>query len=881
VEGVLERLKSALANRYLIERELGSGGMATVYLARDLKHDRPVALKVLRPELVAVLGAERFLAEIRITAKLDHPHILTLIDSGEAAGLLYYVLPYVQGESLRARLEREKQLGIEEALRITRQVASALDYAHRHGVIHRDIKPENVLLFENEAMLADFGIALAVREAGGNRLTESGLSLGTPQYMSPEQATGDRTLDARSDVYSLGAVLYEMLAGEPPVTGPTVQAVIAKLLTERPVRLRSVRDAVPERLEAAVAKALAKVPADRFASAAAFAAALEAAEAAPAETPRRGRWLVPAAVVGVVVVVVAVASIWGLVRGRPAAPPRELERIQVTFTGNAGVPAISEDGQRVAYAARQCDEGGGCTEDIVVQDVGGAGSVIVTRGLTWVGGIHWSADGRYLLFDGSFFPLTGVFSVPSLGGEALYLGCCSGRLTPGGDTALVALPPRGDSLASVRWVTIADGVVHDSVFFPGSWAVGDLYAEAFPDGRRLFLTRSRWDYQDAFIVTRTGEWIDSLHLEGPRESFYQPAFLSPEGDALLTVVPRGGAPGDLDVLAYGVDPNGRIARPPDTLLRRLPARYGASVARNRMLVYAGGPVEHVLWALRRTSPDSMRFEERRLLSATGSLIGRLSPTGARVLAGRGVPVGDRRLVQLSVLPFDGGPETLLSPPQDLVDADWVQDGKSVMITVRRDADSVAVLRLDAASGRSEPVGIFAADQLGNLRPLPQGGLLVTTRSGRELRRMGVPGLADSTFHLPEGAYEFYDIDPSPDGRDFVSASWATGWDSIMVHRISLTDGGVTRLASFTEGAWVEGARWLADGTIIVEIAETDWNLAWYRVPEAGGQPVRLGTAPHYPADYSFSADGQRVVALAKDVRSDVYLIRNFGEMLRR
>ncbi len=233
------RLTAALAGRYAIERELGAGGMATVYLARDLKHNREVALKVLRPELAAVLGAERFLQEIRISARLDHPHILTLIDSGETEGFVWYVLPYVRGESLRNKLTREQQLSIEETVRIATQVASALDYAHRHGVIHRDIKPENILLHEGEAVVADFGIALAVREAGGPRLTETGLSLGTPQYMSPEQATGGRALDARSDVYSLAAVVYEMLAGEPPHTGPTVQAVIAKLLTERPTRLRT------------------------------------------------------------------------------------------------------------------------------------------------------------------------------------------------------------------------------------------------------------------------------------------------------------------------------------------------------------------------------------------------------------------------------------------------------------------------------------------------------------------------------------------------------------------------------------------------------------------------------------------------------------------
>src|SRR5438445_5256106 len=269
------RLADALAERYRIERELGAGGMATVYLARDLKHDRQVAVKVLRPELGAVLGADRFLAEIRITAGLDHPHILTLIDSGEADGRLYYVLPFIRGESLRDKLVREQQLGLEEALAITRQIAGALDHAHRQGLVHRDIKPENILLQEGEAMLADFGIALAVKEAGGNRLTQTGLSLGTPQYMSPEQATGDRGIDARSDVYSLAAVLYEMLAGEPPVTGASAQSMIAKLMTESPTHLRVLRGTVSPELDAAVAKALAKTPADRFASAGEFARALE------------------------------------------------------------------------------------------------------------------------------------------------------------------------------------------------------------------------------------------------------------------------------------------------------------------------------------------------------------------------------------------------------------------------------------------------------------------------------------------------------------------------------------------------------------------------------------------------------------------------------
>jgi serine/threonine-protein kinase len=266
---------------YTIERELGAGGMATVYLAHDVKHDRRVAVKVLRPELAAVIGGERFLNEIKVTANLQHPHILPLHDSGEADSFLYYVMPFVEGDSLREKLDRETQLSIDESIEITRAVASALDYAHRHHVIHRDIKPENVLLHDGQALVADFGIALAVSQAGGHRLTETGLSIGTPHYMSPEQAMGDRELDARSDVYSLGAMLYEMLVGEPPFTGPTAQAIVAKVLTEKPPLVTAARDTVPPHMASAVSGALAKLPADRFPSAAAFANALTGPGLAP------------------------------------------------------------------------------------------------------------------------------------------------------------------------------------------------------------------------------------------------------------------------------------------------------------------------------------------------------------------------------------------------------------------------------------------------------------------------------------------------------------------------------------------------------------------------------------------------------------------------
>ena len=256
-------------------RELGAGGMATVYLAHDLKHERDVAIKVLHPDLGAALGAERFLAEIKTTAKLQHPHILPLLDSGAADGLLYYVMPYVKGETLRGRLTRERQLSLDDALRVAREVADALHHAHGLGVIHRDIKPENILLQEGHALVADFGIALAVQTAGGARMTQTGLSLGTPQYMSPEQAMGERAIDARTDLYALGAVTYEMLCGEPPFTGASVQSIVAKVLTEKPVALTALRDTIPPGVEQAVLCALAKLPADRFASAAAFADALQ------------------------------------------------------------------------------------------------------------------------------------------------------------------------------------------------------------------------------------------------------------------------------------------------------------------------------------------------------------------------------------------------------------------------------------------------------------------------------------------------------------------------------------------------------------------------------------------------------------------------------
>src|SRR5436853_6743271 len=271
---LIAHLNAALSGRYIVERELGAGGMATVFLANDVRHDRKVAIKVLKPELAAVLGAERFVVEIKTTAALQHPHILPLFDSGEAGGFLFYVMPYVKGESIREKLNRETQFGVDEAIRIAREVADALDYAHRNGVIHRDIKPENILLHAGRAMVMDFGIALAVSAAAGGRMTETGLSLGTPHYMSPEQATAEKEITPRSDVYSLASVLYEMLSGQPPHVGSSAQQIIMRIITETAEPATKYRKAVAPNVAAAVAKSLEKLPADRFDSARAFSDAL-------------------------------------------------------------------------------------------------------------------------------------------------------------------------------------------------------------------------------------------------------------------------------------------------------------------------------------------------------------------------------------------------------------------------------------------------------------------------------------------------------------------------------------------------------------------------------------------------------------------------------
>jgi tRNA A-37 threonylcarbamoyl transferase component Bud32 len=410
---------AALADRYRIERELGQGGMATVYLAHDLRHERKVAIKVLRPDLAAVIGAERFVREIRTIAALQHPHILGLIDSGELQGTAYYVMPFVEGESLRDRLAREKQLPVADAVRIATEVASALDYAHRHGVIHRDIKPENILLHDGQALVADFGIALAMTQAGGTRMTETGMSLGTPHYMSPEQAMGEREITARSDVYALGAVTYEMLSGEPPFTGPTAQAIVAKVMTDEPRPLTIHRKTVPPHVEAAVLTALAKLPADRFDTAKQFAEALAtpgpARTVALAAAPRPKRatpWLLAVA-----------AGLLGIVAGYAAARSGNGPRVEPTptYVGErvggpriAMSPQLSPDGRTMAFAAME----GSQTQVAVLNPESGDWKTLThdtTRGL--VKALAWTQDGNRIYYERFSEVPRGVYSISPLGSD--------------------------------------------------------------------------------------------------------------------------------------------------------------------------------------------------------------------------------------------------------------------------------------------------------------------------------------------------------------------------------------------------------------------------------------------------------------------------------
>ncbi len=501
------QLQSALSGRYQIGRLLGEGGMAVVFEATDLKHDRQVAVKVLRPELSAVLGADRFLREIRVTAKLQHPHILPLYDSGAAGELLYYVMPLVQGESLRDRLSREREMPVSEAIAAVKAIAGALDYAHRQGVLHRDIKPEDILLHDGQPMLADFGIALAVSSAGASRLTQTGLSVGTPTYMSPEQMSGERPLDGRSDIFALACVAYETLAGVPPFAGSSVQAVVAAVMLGATKPLTTLRSAVPEPAAAAIHQALASVPADRFATAAEFAEALtadtRARRVAIRTRLRRGTvaWAGLAAVLGMAVGIAA----YRMLTPAPEPPIRHWNivlpdeaRVALAGAGSSAGPqtaiALSPEGDRLAYVATT-----GATTVLAERQLVNDSTITFTG---TEGAYHpfFSPDGAWIgFFSGNF-----LRKVPARGGDAITLAQVN-RITGAhwsSDNQIFVLENEGFELHRIS----PSGLRTDSVVLlttqfgtsaelpGGDWAVGQLSSGqlallSLASGTELAITR--------------------------------------------------------------------------------------------------------------------------------------------------------------------------------------------------------------------------------------------------------------------------------------------------------------------------------------------------------------------------------------------------------
>jgi Tol biopolymer transport system component len=855
--------------------------MATVYLARDLKHDRDVAVKVLRPELAAVLGITRFLNEIRIAAQLDHPHILTLIDSGTADGFLYYVMPFVRGESLRHRLERDRQLAIDDALDITKQITSALDYAHRQGIVHRDIKPENILLHEGEAVLADFGIATAVREAGGHRLTESGVSLGTPQYMSPEQASGDRAPDARSDVYSMAAVLYEMLAGEPPHTGASVQAVIAKLLTERPTRLRVIRDAVPEAVDEAVAKALAKVPADRYASAGDFARALAARGAsAPKRLSARSRRWVPLAIGGTVATTVAITTV--LILTRESAPPPPPDQVQLTLTGNAIAPSLSPNGTRVAFAEKVCEHAGACTYQLVIQDLDGTRSKPLTENIGYIYKTQWTSDGRFLAFAGSYPPpRQGAFAVSTLGGDTRFLGCCFLDLLRG-DTAFLHVGSlSGVDRAWVRRITIHDGKTVDSI--PVRDSVPDYYIVGLSIPDRLIVA-----------LGKTAEYQPELRLtdfRGRPISRVTPPFASlgrvyrarwvPSKGKLVIASQREVGGTEFDMLTMKVTASG-IEKHIDTVFAGLQLGLGFFDVSpdGERLVYYAGPVETSLSMMDVDRSPSRRLTPNQLLAPTTLLRGRISPAGDKILLARAAARSGVHASQLSIIPRNGGAESQLPGTVDnLLDLAWSPDASRVMYLHGIAGDSLQLVESDTTGAGTHEIGRFEQAAAIQFHPLPDGAVCLLLPGRRSISIVHPLGKSPVTLDVPEWIVDIGSISHSPDGKSLVVAAINRLFDSVVVAKVDIESRTFSRIETIA-GRDGRGITWLEDGSIMFVLRQPHGVFALYRI--APGRPAeRLGDLPYTEAEVSVSNDGRHVAIFSYSDKNDVYMIRNFGSMLRR
>ncbi len=803
----LERLTAALADRYRLERELGAGGMATVYLAHDLKHDRQVAIKVLRPELAAVIGAERFLSEIKTTANLQHPHILPLFDSGVArsspiaespdrpiAEYLFYVMPFIDGESLRDRLNREKQLPIADAVRIATEVAGALDYAHRHNVIHRDIKPENILLHDGRALVADFGIALAASKSGGSRMTETGMSLGTPTYMSPEQAMGEREITARSDIYALGAMTYEMLLGEPPFTGPTAQAIVAKVMTAEPASLTHQRKSIPPQVEAAVLTALEKLPADRFASAAEFAAALDGAAvgARTAVTRRRGPATAPANSVArfapwALAAVFGALALFGWMRRTGSASP-PVVRFTIPAVANDRINSqgynpltVSPDGQTLVYVGA----GPGGRPQLVARRL----DEVTARPLPGTeDGTHpfFSPDGRWVGFirSNQIFKIALEGSVPQLVAPApgTFNGAnwaLDGRIIVSGNRALYGIPENGGA----------------ATLLPGLERVpGEQYRTAplpLADGRHLvyssWTASSTADVRMAILTLATGE-TTRLELQGIHAlGVVDGALVYATASGLLMVVRV-----DFDA--------GKVLGAPvqlidDVMINSSSGLARAAVAPTGTLIYQGGSaLSRVVIA----GPDGITrlgLEDSRDYSFP-----RLSPDGRRLAIGIGA--GGSRDVW--VYAIGAGTLTRLTSSTLNERPEWSPDGTRVLYRTDQSGRPAIWWRPVDLSAVASP--LVAGPNLdvfeGMLAPDAQRVVFQLDTAGADVYYRALTG--DSTLYPVANNATAIEIMPrvSPDARWIAFVTNESGRDEVVVQPFP-GPGGRVQVSNFggTEPLW--------------------------------------------------------------------------------
>jgi serine/threonine-protein kinase len=796
-----QRLGAALADRYRVERELGSGGMATVYLAFDLKHDRKVAIKVLKPELAAVLGAERFVVEIKTTASLQHPHILPLFDSGTADGFLFYVMPFIEGETIREKLNRETQFGVDEAVRIAREIADALDYARRHGVIHRDIKPENILLHDGRAMVMDFGIALAVSAAAGGRMTETGLSLGTPHYMSPEQATAEKEITPRSDVYSLATVLYEMLAGQPPHIGGAAQQVIMKIITEQAQPVRQLRRNTPANVDAAIAKALEKLPADRFESAKAFGDALaNPAFAASTTASRVGARAHTVARSSLVVVGGAALALigltlgvwgWGWQRGgaNDPAPVVPLTLEVPSARPDLARFAVSQDGARFAFAT---DEG------IVVRD-SGKREYRLLQGTESAESPSFSPDGTWLLFE-----LRGhLRKVPLSGGAAVGIvandSLLGSHVRWGQDGSIVF-----ESGEHLYLVTVS------GTLKPLAKAERPQSARLMPDGSGVLYLDTRRGSRLMYYDLAADTAFTVLDDSGEATYLATGHLLYAASDGGLFAISfdpkRHTVSGTPMPIVADIQPNGGLS--PFEVSRNGTLVYRAGVDREyRVLVRDPGgkvdalPLAPKIVAYVRVSPDG-----RTLALTVGSARGTNRYTALYDLALGGIT----RFTQ------EGGGHSPV----------WSPDGKRLAFTADisgGDAEDIFVQPVDRST---PPVRLFKMPNDQHASAWPTDTMLVFSSQAAPLTlgNRGVAGGAPGTVHVSNPAalgatpstylkaeWGQYDAAISPDGKWAAFTSLESGTPEVFVRPFPAADaGGVVKVSS----GGGQFARWSGDGRTI-------------------------------------------------------------------